>query len=124
MNSGNPYESPEDHATETRPAPHRPRAIGTVVLVAGLVILAYGAVAFWLVNSLPPNGGVQGRLPSVYVMGVGLVVAVAGLIARDFRAGGKSTSPTHSSPMGIPALYGILGLVAIMVVLFLVISRL
>ena len=90
------------------------------VLATGLVVLAYGAVGFWIINTLPPNGGASGRLPSLYVMGAGIVLSVVGLVARDFRDGRISQEDTQ----GIPASYGILGLVAILIILFFVISSL
>jgi hypothetical protein len=106
-------------------APKQIHSVGTkggmAILGAGLAILAYGAVGFWLINTLPPNGGANGRLPSLYVMGAGMVVAVVGLVVRDIRAGGESQ---EGARRGIPASYGILGLLAILIILFLVISRL
>jgi hypothetical protein len=60
------------------------RMIGTVIALAGVAALAYGGVAFWLMRSLPPNT-VESRLPSIYVMGAGIVVALAGLALPDFR---------------------------------------
>src|SRR5262245_25130696 len=96
------------------------RKVGMGILAAGLAILAYGAVGFWVINALPPNGGASGRLPSIYIMGAGIVVAVVGLAVRDFR-GGKSQ---EGSKQGIPAIYGIFGIVAMLIVLNFVISRL
>jgi len=124
MNADNPYEAPKDKAAAPTPTRHVSKMIGTGVLVAGLAILAYGAIAFWLINVLPPNGGANGRLPSLYVMGAGILVAVVGLVARDLHLGGKDNRSTRVSRKGIPASYGILVLLAIVIILFLVISRL
>ena len=100
------------------------RKIGTAILVLGLLILTYGAVGFWLINTLPPNGGAYGRLPSLYVTGVGIVVSVVGLAARGLRFGREDNRSSEGSRKGIPTIYGILGLVAILIILVFVISRL
>lgn len=99
------------------------RRIGTAVLVAGLAVLAYGAVAFWLINNLPPNGGAWGRLPSVYVMGVGMVVALFGLTAREFRFRRKVDSSGKVTCRGIPTWLGVLVFLVIAALLVFVISR-
>jgi hypothetical protein len=124
MNADNPYEAPEDTVAGSTPARHVSKIIGTCVLVAGSAILAYGATAFWLIKTLPPNGGANGRLPSLYVMGAGIVVAVLGLVARDLRVSRKEDRSAGVSRNGIPASYGILILLAIMIIFFVVVSRL
>ena len=124
MNADNPYEAPKDEVAARTPTRSVSRMIGTGVLVAGLAILAYGATAFWLINALPPNGGANGRLPSLYVMGAGISIAVVGLVARDLRLGRKDYQSTRVSRKGIPASYGILVLLAIVIILFFLISRL
>ena len=52
--------------------------------MVGIAALAYGAVAFWLVQSQPTNSA-DSRLPSLYLMGGVILVAVIGLVLRDFR---------------------------------------
>lgn len=63
------------------------RTIGTVILIAGGVLTAYAAIAFWLLKSLPPDGGHQGRLPSLYLLFTGFAVMLVGLVVLDFRVG-------------------------------------
>ena len=99
------------------------QTIGTVILLAGAAILAYGAAGFWLMPTLPPNGGVNGRLPSLYVLAGGMAVAFVGLVVRGFRVGSQNTIRANSR-QGIPALYGILALVAILILFIWVVSRL
>jgi hypothetical protein len=60
------------------------KVIGTIIAVAGAAALAYGAAAFWLVRSLPPNTA-DSRLPSLYLMGAAMLATVVGLVTRDFR---------------------------------------
>lgn len=87
MTTENPYESPSEHFTNGRPRQGF-KKLGTILLVVGIASLAYGAIGFWVVKSLPPNGA-SGRLPSVYVMGVGIVITLVGSTIRDFRVSGK-----------------------------------
>lgn len=124
MRDDNPYRASEEDAVPSTPTRHVLRNIGTAILTVGLAILAYGAIGFWFINSLPPNGGASGRLPSLYVMAVGIVVAVVGLIARDLRIGRHVNPHDEVSRKGIPTSYGILGLLAIVIVVIFVISRL
>ncbi|MBA4032098.1 MAG: hypothetical protein C0478_14575 [Planctomyces sp.] len=100
------------------------KGIGTAILLVGLMALAYGAIAFWLIKSLPPNGGANGRLPSLYIMGVGVVVAVIGLIVRDLRSNSKKNEPAGEASKGIPTRYGLLLLLGIVVMFFVVVSQL
>ena len=98
--------------------------IGTFILVIGGLILAYAATAFWLFNDLPPNDAIHGRLPSLYLMGAGIVIAVVGLIASDQRVSRRDKSPKEASRKVIPTRYGIIGLVLILIIIFFVISLL
>jgi hypothetical protein len=122
---------PNPYATPTASDPKPPdsnrriaRGIGTAILAAGLVVLAYGAVAFWLVQSLPPNGGASGRLPSLYVMGVGILGAIIGMVVRDVRLAGPARQPDGSSRKGVPTSVGILILLAIVIAAIVVIAQL
>jgi hypothetical protein len=124
MDVDSPHSGLEGEPRASIPNRHVLRKIGTVVLAVGLAMLAYGAVAFWLINALPPNGGANGRLPSLYVMGIGIAVAIVGLIARGLRFGGKDDRNGQELRKGIPASYGILLLIAIIILLVFVISRL
>ena len=78
---------------------------GTAILGAGIAVLAYGAVGFWIIKTLPPNGGPTGRLPSLYAMGGGILITIAGLVMRDYRGGSKSQEGVRGK---IPTSYGIL----------------
>jgi len=60
------------------------RTAGTVVLVLGAVVTAYAAVAFFLVNQLPPNGGFSGRLPSLYLLFAGMAGMFVGSVVRNY----------------------------------------
>ena len=91
------------------------------MLTAGLGLLAYGAIAFWLIQTLPPNGPGRGRLPSVYVMGAGIVIAFLGLIVRDLRIRRKTKD---ASPKGISTSFGILILLGMVIIFILVVSLL
>ncbi|MBN1911213.1 MAG: hypothetical protein JW818_15820 [Pirellulales bacterium] len=124
MSSDNPFKTPKEDSSSSTPSRRPSNVLGTGILLVGLSVVAYGAVAFWLIQSLPPNGGGNGRLPSLYVMGVGIVVAVVGLIARDFRVGRKAKGSTSEARKGIPTVYGIIGLLAILIIFFLVVYQL
>jgi hypothetical protein len=100
------------------------KAIGTVILLVGLTVLVYGAVAFWLINSLPPNGGASGRLPSLYVMGAGMVVALTGLVVRDLGGRNKKDKPAGEVNKVIPTRYGLLLILGIVIIFFVVVSQL
>lgn len=71
MSSSNPFDAPGQLEKLSGTTGRLSQAVGTGILITGLMALAHGAVAFWLISSLPPNGGAQGRLPSLYVMGGG-----------------------------------------------------
>jgi uncharacterized membrane protein len=98
--------------------------VGTGILILGLLVLAYGAVAFWLINSLPPNGGAQGRLPSLYVMGGGIVGVLIGLAMRVQRSERGSSAAPRGAGDHIPTRYGIALLVGIVIVFILVVAQL
>lgn len=123
MNANNPYESSETPAEHSSPPRPLRKTAGTAILIIGLMILAYGATAFWLLNFLPPNGGPTGRLPSLYVIGVGIITAIVGLVVRDLR-GGRGSRSTNDARHGIPTSYGIMGIVVVVILLIFVISRL
>ncbi|MEM6471671.1 MAG: hypothetical protein AAF802_19075 [Planctomycetota bacterium] len=100
------------------------KKVGTFILIAGLAVLAYGTVAFWLVQSLPPNGGANGRLPSLYVIAGGIVVVLVGFAVRGLTVDGDANASKAKHSKRIPTLYGILVLFTIVVSLFFVVSRL
>lgn len=96
--------------------------IGLLVLGVGLVVLAYGAVAFWVMPSLPPNGGASGRLPSLYLMGGGIVSVVLGLAIRGLNTNGQGD--TQKTGKGsVSPLVGILILFAILAAFIGVVSQ-
>ncbi len=119
----NPYAAPSA-PDESPPSGERrrvARAIGTAILAAGLVVLTYGAVAFWVIRSLPPNGGPSGRLPSLYVMGVGILAVIIGLAVRGSRSARQAEEP--DGPKTIPTSMGILVLLAMVIAAIVAISR-
>ncbi len=127
MVDGNPNDpqTSERYGLKTPPPTRRVLQLtGKFVLVIGGLILAYAAAAFWLFNELPPNDAIHGRLPSLYLMGAGIVIVVVGLIASDQRVNRRDKSPNEGSRKVIPTSYGIIGLVAILIILFFVISLL
>jgi len=92
--------------------------------MGGLIVLAYGVMAFWLLPSLPPNGGAYGRLPSLYLMLSGIVTNLIGLAARSYDSSPKTNTPSSEAGRGIPSRYGLLLLVLIIIILSIVVSRL
>ena len=122
----NPYATPAapDHQPQDGSGRRLARAIGTAILAAGLVVLAYGAVAFWLIKSLPPNGGPNGRLPSLYMMGAGIIGAIIGMVVRDLRLAGRAKKHDGSPPKAIPTSVGMLVLLAIVIAVIVVIANL
>lgn len=99
------------------------RKAGLGLFVIGMMVVVYGAVAFWLVNSLPPNGGPAGRLPSLYVMAAGIVGVLVGLALRGLKIGVSEQEARKESTGGIPAFWGILILVLILVAALVVIAQ-
>lgn len=123
MNSNNPYESPTPAPSPPSPTSKKLRLLATCVMVLSLALLAYGAVGFWLVPSLPPNGGVNGRLPSVYVMGVGILATMVGLVLRSL-ASPTAAEDSSGTKKTFLSRYGLVLLIVIMIVVGFVISRL
>ncbi len=109
MNSNDPQEASENKAMASTPTRRFLRTIGTGILGVGLTLLSYGAVGCWLIKSLPPISLGSGRLPSLYVMGVGIVLTVIGLATRDLRV----SRSAGKSEKEIPTSYGVLGLLAL-----------
>jgi len=83
--SQNPYETPQGNSPQ--PGSRRPvrAVIGLTVCLIGAGISAYGAVAFWILNRLPPNDETSGRLPSLYVLFGGMALLLVGLTIRNLR---------------------------------------
>jgi len=65
------------------------KKIFTAVLIVTMLATAYGAVAFFLVQTLPPNGGTNGRLPSLYIMLGGIVGMLVGAAGRNFKVSSR-----------------------------------
>lgn len=85
----NPFDSPQSVGGKAAAGKSGAWKAGSAILLMGLALLVYGAIAFWVAPWLPPNGGPSGRLPSVYLLGAGVVVALAGMAVRDLRVGKK-----------------------------------
>jgi hypothetical protein len=120
----NPYASPtaDDGGPPEGRGRRTTKIVGAAILAAGLICLVYGAVAFWLVQTLPPNGGPTGRLPSAYVMGVGMVIAILGLAIRDLRLVGGAKQRDGAPAKGIPTGVGLLLLAAMVIAMIIAIS--
>ena len=58
------------------------RIIGTIILIAGVVATLYGALAFFVVNDLPPNNQIEGRLPSLYILFAGMATMLLGATVK------------------------------------------
>ena len=89
----NPYRAPETPQESAHSGPPVKavtttiQKIGTAILLVGVIVEAYGAVAFFINTSLPPNGGASSRLPSLYVLFVGMGAMLLGVIVRGIRIG-------------------------------------
>jgi len=88
-----------------------------------MMVLAYGAIAFWVLPFLPPNSESEGRLPSLAVMGAGVLVTVVGLVLRSLTTS-KDPEPNVNQPKKIRAMYGVAILLGILGLVFFVITRL
>lgn len=93
------------------------RKIGTGVLVVGLATLAYGAIAFWIIPTLPPNEPATGRLNSLFVLGAGAAASLIGLAIRETRIESKVAADATGN--GISTGVGLLILLAV-AILFIV----
>ena len=62
------------------------RKVFTAVLILAVLVTAYGALAYFVVRTLPPNGGGSGRLPSLYIMLGGIAGLLVGAVGRNFKA--------------------------------------
>ncbi|MEM1213066.1 MAG: hypothetical protein AAGI68_12310 [Planctomycetota bacterium] len=60
------------------------KVVFTAVLVIGALTTVYGALAFFVLQALPPNGS-GSRLPSLYVMFAGMGGMLAGAVGRNLR---------------------------------------
>jgi hypothetical protein len=84
----NPYTPPTSEPSQPSPPPtvrSGLRTVGTLILVTGVAATVYGVIACFVKQDLPPNGGLNGRLPSIYIMFGGFVVMIVGSTVRDFR---------------------------------------
>jgi hypothetical protein len=120
-NPYNPYEaSKETHLFANEPPSIGLKFAGGVVLLIGIILLGYGAAAFWWKPTLPPNNREFGRLPSVYVMGGGIAVSLIGLVMRTLGRGKSSQVAVQSKNQ--TSVFGILLLVAILIGAFVYIA--
>ena len=111
----NPYESPQA-GPESRRNSSAANNAGTTILVLGLAALAYGALAFWTMPALAPNTGWSGRLPSLYMlpnlymMGGGMLAAVAGSAMKSLAApqAEKGAVPTRVGLLVIAAVVALI----------------
>ena len=60
------------------------RTIGIAILLVGAGVTAYAALAFSLINPLPPNSPTAGRLPSLWLMFGGMAGMLLGSVIRGF----------------------------------------
>jgi uncharacterized membrane protein len=60
------------------------KSLGTVILMIGVSVSLYAAVAFFAMNDLPPNTD-DSRLPSLYLLFAGMLVMFVGTAVRSFR---------------------------------------
>lgn len=63
------------------------RKAGTVILLLGVTATLYAACAFFLLQTLPPNDAMNGRLPSLYLLLIGMAVILLGTAIRGLRLG-------------------------------------
>ena len=96
------------------------KVLGTICLAVGLLQLVYGALACFVIRNLPPNNAVSGRLPSIYIMGLGGILSVIGLAMRDLRIGPQSGAGSK----GVSSRIGFVILVAMVIGMFVWIARL
>ena len=125
MNTPNPYQPPDQNVSQPPSKRRVPQVIGIATLMIGLIVLGYGVVGFWLIPSLPPNGGIYGRIPSVSVMVAGMVTSLLGLMVRDFasrKLNSHSPNPTREKS-GIPTRYGLILILTIVIIFIVVIAR-
>jgi hypothetical protein len=99
------------------------RAIGTWILNVGLAALAYGALAFWIIPILPPNGGVNGRLPSLFVMLAGIVATLVGMVLRGVQLPWRPSGQRTPTRKALPTSVGFLLILAIVIAVIVAISR-
>jgi hypothetical protein len=83
--SPNPYQAPQGNSTPPRSRAKIRTIIGLAILLAGLGVAVYGAVAFWVLQGLPPNNSSSGRLPSLYMLFGGMGLLLLGLTIRNLR---------------------------------------
>lgn len=83
--SEQPFKSPQVDPAAPPPSGRSLRAVvGLSIFLIGLAVLAYGAVAFWLLRMLPPNTP-SSRLPSLYILFAGMGITLFGQTLRSLR---------------------------------------
>jgi hypothetical protein len=61
------------------------RKFGNGILLISAIVAVYGALAFFLITSLPPNGEAYGRLPSLYILFGGISGMLVGIAFGGLR---------------------------------------
>ena len=81
----NPHKATDQSAGHpSRSLPIR-AILGNTVCFIGAGGAAYGALAFWVFQALPPNDLISGRLPSLYLLAGGMALLLVGLTIRNLR---------------------------------------
>ena len=80
----NPF-APSQESLPAASAWPQSRLVGGLVFLVGAAGSAYGALAFWIWQGLPPNNPLSGRLPSLYVLAGGMALMLFGLTVRNLH---------------------------------------
>jgi hypothetical protein len=119
MTDVNPYEGPESDNLSEGLA----KKIGTFVATAGVLILGYGALASFVIPTLPPNAAHTGRMNSIYLMAIGAALSLSGLALRDLRLGRKKQRSSSSYTREISTGFGLLVIVSVVIFTAIVIAQ-
>ena len=96
--------------------------VGSVILAIGIAALCYGALAFWVLPGLPPNGGNSGRLPSLYILFAGVALTLVGLAVRGLRT--SAASRDQSGKREVSPAAGLLLILILVAAIFAVVAML
>jgi hypothetical protein len=91
-----------------------------VASTIGILTILYGATAFWLMPQLPPNGGSYGRLPSMLILGIGIVITIVGMAINSLATQNQQSA---ASPKKIPAFYGFAAIGLILLIVFIIVAN-